>query len=84
MPIRSSLRNAGSGTLFTDREIIAIYEKLFKKAKTIEDKELLQRVLREARHHHAALSNTHLFLSDPANWYMWEEYGIADGGTERA
>lgn len=64
-----------------ERESIAFYEKLSRRAKTPKEKELFRRLLKEEQQHYAVFSNTYFFLSNAENWFMWEEHSIADGGT---
>lgn len=46
-----------------------------------ERKTLATVLLRLVQEHFRIFNNTSSFLSDSGNWYMWEEYEIADGGT---
>jgi len=66
------------------KETIGFYEKLSVKVKTVKEKALFERLLGEERRHYAISSNTYFFLSNPENWFMWEEQSIADGGTSWA
>lgn len=38
-------------------------------------------LLKLVQEYHGIFNNTCSFLSDSRNWYMWEEYEMADGGT---
>ncbi len=56
------------------------YVKTLAGAKKEKEKALLERLIREEEQHYAIFANTHQFLSDTGNWFMWEERGIVEGG----
>jgi len=63
-----------------EKEGEAFYQKSLDAAKTEKEKALFQRLIEEERQHYSIFSNTHQFLSDTGNWFMWEERGILEGG----
>ena len=63
-----------------EKEGKAFYEKTLAKATKEKEKELLRRLIAEEEQHYAIFANTHQFLSDTGNWFMWEERGIVEGG----
>jgi len=63
-----------------EKEGKAFYEKTLARAKSAKEKELLKRLIAEEEQHYAIFANTHQFLSDTGNWFMWEERGIVEGG----
>jgi rubrerythrin len=63
-----------------EKEGKEFYEKALAQAKTDKEKALLQRLIKEEQQHYEIFSNTHEFLADTGNWFMWEERGIVEGG----
>ncbi len=63
-----------------EKEGKAFYEKTLAKATKEKEKELLKRLIAEEEQHYAIFANTHQFLADTGNWFMWEERGIVEGG----
>ncbi|MGE5173695.1 MAG: ferritin family protein [Betaproteobacteria bacterium] len=63
-----------------EKEGKEFYEKTLAHAKTDKEKALLKRLIQEEEQHYAIFANTHEFLSDTGNWFMWEERGIVEGG----
>ncbi len=63
-----------------EKEGKEFYEKTFAHAKTEKEKALLKQLIKEEEQHYAIFANTHQFLSDTGNWFMWEERGIVEGG----
>lgn len=64
-----------------EQEGEAFYKKSLAAAKTDKEKALFERLIKEEREHYRIFSNTHQFLSDTGNWFMWDEHAIVDGGT---
>jgi len=64
-----------------EQEGEAFYKKSLAAAKTDKEKALFERLITEEREHYRIFSNTHQFLSDTGNWFMWDEHAIVDGGT---
>ncbi len=63
-----------------EKEGKEFYAKTLAGAKQEKEKALLERLIREEEQHYAIFANTHQFLSDTGNWFMWEERGIVEGG----
>ncbi len=63
-----------------EKEGMEFYEKTLAHAKTGKEKALLQRLIQEEKQHYEIFANTHQFLADTGNWFMWEERGIVEGG----
>lgn len=62
-----------------ERGTIEFYRKASAEAKTNAEKCLFDRLVQEEQEHHRIFSNTHSFLADTGNWYMWEEHSIVEG-----
>lgn len=63
-----------------EKEGKEFYEKTLAQAKTDKEKALLRRLIQEEQQHYEIFANTHQFLADTGNWFMWEERGIVEGG----
>lgn len=64
-----------------EQEGIEFYKKLMAEAGSPKEKTLYEKLIREEEQHYAIFENTYNFLYDTGNWFMWDEYGIVDGGT---
>ena len=62
-----------------EQEGEAFYKKSLAAAKTEKEKALFGRLIEEERQHYRIFSNTHQFLSDTGNWFMWSEHSIVEG-----
>lgn len=67
-----------------ETEGIEFYKKLLSEAKTEKEKILFQKLIKEEQQHYDIFANTHNFLDDTGNWFMWDEHSIVDGGTATA
>lgn len=63
-----------------EKEGEAFYKRSHDAAKTEKEKELFRRLIMEEREHYTIFANSHQFLSDTGNWFLWEERGIVEGG----
>ncbi len=45
-----------------------------------EIKKLFRMLAEEEDQHYKMLQNTHTYLTDTGNWYLWDEMGVIDGG----
>ena len=63
-----------------EKEGKEFYVKALARAKTDKEKALFERLIQEEEQHYAIFFNTHQFLADTGNWFMWEERGIVEGG----
>jgi len=62
-----------------EKEGKEFYKKMLSTAKTDKERSLLEMLIREEEQHYAIFANTHEFLADTGNWFMWEERGIVEG-----
>jgi len=62
-----------------EKEGKEFYERTLTQAKTDKEKALLRRLIQEEEQHYEIFANTHQFLADTGNWFMWEERGIVEG-----
>lgn len=62
-----------------EKEGKEFYQKTLAHAKTDKEKDLLERLIQEEQQHYDIFANTHNFLADTGNWFMWEERGIVEG-----
>ncbi len=63
-----------------EKEGVEFYKKTLAGARKEKEKALLERLIREEEQHYAIFANSHQFLADTGNWFMWEERGIVEGG----
>lgn len=61
-----------------EHEGAAFYEKSLAEAKTDKEKALFKRLIDEEHQHYKIFFNSHQFLSDTGNWFMWQEHGIVE------
>ncbi len=64
-----------------EKEGIEFYKKAAVGTKIEKEKILFEKLMKEEQQHYDMFANTHFFLSDTGNWFMWEEHSIVDGGT---
>ena len=62
-----------------EKEGKQFYQKLLSAAKTDKERSLLARLIGEEEQHYAIFANTHEFLANTGNWFMWDERGIVEG-----
>jgi rubrerythrin len=62
-----------------EKEGKEFYQKTLTAAKTDKERALLAQLIREEEQHYAIFANTHEFLQNTGNWFMWEERGIVEG-----
>jgi rubrerythrin len=55
------------------------YEKAAQEAQGEKEKKLFEVLTVEEKRHYELLENTHRFLEDTGDWFMWEEHGILEG-----
>ena len=63
-----------------EKEGYHFYEKAAREAEEEKEKKLFEVLTVEERKHYEILDNTHKFLTDTGEWFMWEEHGILEGG----
>lgn len=57
-----------------------LYSDAAEKSTRQERRELFERLAMEEKKHYNLLENTHTYLADTGNWFIYEEHGIMDGG----
>ena len=62
-----------------EKEGMEFYKKTLAASKKEKERALLERLIREEQQHYDVFANTHQFLADTGNWFMWEERGIVEG-----
>ncbi len=73
--------NALKIALNMEKEGFEFYRKAAAGTDDEKERALFERLSREEEQHYSILQNTHAFLEDTGNWFMWDEYAIVDGGT---
>jgi len=63
-----------------EKEGFHFYEKSALEAGTDKEKKLFEVLAVEEKRHYKLLENTHRFLDNTGEWFMWEEHGILEGG----
>ena len=63
-----------------EEKSVYFYQDALSKATSSATKELLERLILEEKDHYQILENTHSFLQDSGDWFLWEEKGLLDGG----
>ena len=56
------------------------YERAARAATEAKEKKLFEVLTVEERRHYELLENTHKFLEDTGDWFMWQEHGGLEGG----
>ncbi len=59
---------------------VKFYQEALEKAGDISQKAFLRRLVEEEKEHYQILQNTHSYLKDSGDWFLWEEKGLLDGG----
>lgn len=67
-----------------EQESVDFYKKAAQDAANDKEREIFGRLVAEETEHYAIFANTHNFLVDSGNWFMWDEHSIVDGGTATA
>ena len=62
-----------------EREDYEFYKELAAMSNIEEEKALFERLAYEEEKHYEVLSETHSFLTDSGNWFMWEDHSIVEG-----
>ncbi len=63
-----------------ENEGYRFYEKAAAEAVGYKEKKLFELLTIEEKRHYELLENTHRFLEDTGDWFMWEEHGMLEGG----
>jgi len=75
----SSEKDAVKIALDFERGGYHFYEKAAQEAQGEKEKKLFEVLTLEEKRHYELLENTHRFLEDTGDWFMWEEHGILEG-----
>jgi len=59
---------------------VEFYQDALEKAEDSPLKRFFRRVIEEEKQHYQLLQNTHSYLEDSGEWFLWEERGLLDGG----
>ena len=62
-----------------EKECVEFYRKQADEATDEKEKAFFQRVAEEEEEHFRVFSNTHSYLDDTGNWFMWEDHSIVEG-----
>ncbi len=62
-----------------EKEDYEFYKELAAMSNIEEEKALFERLAYEEEKHYEVLSETHSFLTDSGNWFMWEDHSIVEG-----
>ena len=63
-----------------EQEGYLFYQKAAAEAVEEKERKLFELLTIEEKRHSEILENTHAFLEDTGNWFMWEEHGMLEGG----
>ncbi len=63
-----------------EREGYELYKGRAEKTLDSKERALFQRLALEENEHFKILQNTHSYLKNPREWFLWEEKAIIDGG----
>lgn len=61
-------------------ESVEFYQTALEKSEDNHQKAFLRRLIEEEKEHFQLLQNTHSYLKDSGDWFLWEEKGLLDGG----
>ncbi|KPK00766.1 MAG: hypothetical protein AMK71_07985 [Nitrospira bacterium SG8_35_4] len=62
-----------------EQECVDFYKKHVAEANDEKEKVLFEKLAREEEEHFRVFSNTHSYLDDTGNWFMWEDHSIVEG-----
>ena len=62
-----------------ERDGYLFYEKAAAEATEDKEKKLFELLTIEEKRHYELLENTHAFLENTGDWFMWEEHGMLEG-----
>jgi len=63
-----------------EREGIEFYQTAEEQSDDDDQKAFLKRLVEEEKEHLQLLQNTHSYLKNSGDWFLWEEKGLLDGG----
>jgi len=59
---------------------VEFYQGALEKTQDSHQKAFLRRLIEEEKEHYELLQNTHSYLKDSGEWFLWEEKALLDGG----
>ena len=62
-----------------EKDTIEFYKKAAEQASHPEETRFFECLIKDEQEHFDIFHNTHTFLSDTGNWFMWEEHSIVEG-----
>ena len=62
-----------------EEEAIKFYQTAAAQAPNDVEKAFFECLIKDEQEHFEIFQNTHSFLSDTGNWFMWDEHGIVEG-----
>jgi rubrerythrin len=62
-----------------EQECVEFYKKHAAEARDEKEKALFKKLAQEEEEHFRVFSNTHSYLDDTGNWFMWEDHSIVEG-----
>lgn len=62
-----------------EKECVDFYKKQAEEANDEEIKTFFERLAQEEEEHFRVFANTHSYLDDTGNWFMWEDHSIVEG-----
>ncbi len=62
-----------------EKECVDFYNKEAAEAESEAERTLFARLAAEEEEHFRIFSNTHSYLSDTGNWFMWDDHSIVEG-----
>ena len=62
-----------------EKECVDFYNKHAAEATDEKEKALFEKLAQEEEEHYRVFSNTHSYLDDTGNWFMWDDHSIVEG-----
>ena len=59
---------------------VDFYQSALEKTQDSHQEAFFKRLIEEEEEHYQLLQNTHSYLKDSGDWFLWEEKGLLDGG----
>ena len=59
---------------------VDFYQSALEKTQDLHQEAFFKRLIEEEKEHYQLLQNTHSYLKDSGDWFLWEEKGLLDGG----
>jgi rubrerythrin len=62
-----------------EKECVDFYRREAEEAESEDERALFRKLAAEEEEHFRIFSNTHSYLSDSGNWFMWDDHSIVEG-----